>query len=208
MKLPLLILLLLVTGTPKLAAQDTPGTGWQQQLSLLSVQGDFVFAFLNYEKGAITPSLSVAADIDFMNYGHSGKASSLLGGRVGYTGFLWPDIEESEKYVNSHGYRANDYDFLARYTYLSGALRTDILAGLTIRDGRYWIDYVDRGLESNKSRELRLSPGLKLGGALTIMLIKPVLALRFKASCFFGGYYPIEGGAFGLALVLGWQRED
>jgi hypothetical protein len=161
---------------------------------------------LNYEKGAVTPSLSIAADVDFMNCRHLGNASSLLGCQIGITHFEWPAITEREKNVSSHGYSGSDYDFLARYTYAYGSLRTDVLAGLTIRDGDY---YVGNNVDGEyKVRELRVSPGLKLGGAVTLMLIRPVLALRFKASCFFGGYKPIEGGAFGLGLVLGWQRED
>jgi hypothetical protein len=185
-------------------AQNTTRYEWQQRFELQSIQGDFTMFLLDWGKAAITVSLTGAADLDFSFISQSDSRTS-IGVRLGITRFDWPDLDREEKYVNSDGYSAIDYDLLARYTYLTSYFRYDLLAGLSVRDGKYYEGrFIDGELIVNA---LQVSPGLKLGGEMMLMLLKPVLALRLKGSMFFFGYKPIEAGAIGLGLVLGWQRD-
>ena len=195
--------MLLTVLNGEIRAQDTSGTGWQRNVSIQAVQADFaIFAV----SSTPTYSGSVAVDVDAVALKHPGGSSSLFGFQLGTSYLDWPMPIDGIGYHYNRGYRCTDYDLLLRHTYHISMLRTDVLAGLTVRYGHY---YIGRNIDGEyKKKELRRSQGLKLGGGVTLMLIRPVLALRLKASCFFGGYHPIEGGALGLGLVLGWQRED
>lgn len=185
-------------------AQNTSRHEWRKTFEVLSLQGDMSLFMLNFEKAAITVSERIAFDVDiFRLIRTNGQAS--LGLHAGYGRVDWPDLDREEKYVNNYGYTAIDYDLLCRYTYLTRYFRYDLLTGLCVRNGEY---YEGRMIDGEYvENAVQVSPGLKIGGEITLLLIKPVLALRLKGSMFLFGYKPIEAGAIGLGLVLGWQRD-
>ena len=184
MKILLFAALFFTATHVRVCAQDTTAHEWPLQ----ALQTDFAMYPLGL---SVAFSWSVAVDIDFELHKHANGAVTLYGCQLAFSRFQWPYVEFGE----DHFYDGRDFDLLLRHTYRYFALRTDIVAGLSIRDGDY--------------RELSVTTaGLKVGGAVTLMLLKPVLALRFKAQGRLFGFKTLEGGALGLGLVFGWQRYD
>jgi hypothetical protein len=178
-----------------ICAQGTVEYEW----SLQAVQADFAVFPLGFIG---TLSWSGAVDIDFGIRKHADGSEALYGCQIGFSQFDWPYFENLYKHEH---YSGSDVDLLLRYTSRSFPFRTDIIAGLSIRDGDYKNTHTDA---QRGSRERSVTAGLKLGGAMTIMVIRPAIAVRVKASCRVFGFKALEGGALGLGLVLGWQRED
>jgi len=184
--------------------QRRAGVTWETDVRLLALQGDVAFLILNYYTGAFTLSASLSLDVDFLIHRWRSSSSS-LGIQAGNSYFTWPNIYLSDKHTNSEGYNAVDYDLLLRYTVLSARFRVDGLCGVTVRHGSYSQTFKYEWRVDGKDVEQN-SVGLKIGGALTLMVIKPAVALRLKGSAFFFGHWPVEAGAIGLGLVVGWQR--
>ena len=193
MKALYIIALLLVTIHDNACGQDTTASAWPLQ----AVQVDFAL-FPMGTSAALSWSGSV--DIDVFVHKHSGGSVSLFGWQLGFSQFDWPYVE----YGEDEHYAGNDYDFLIRHTYRLHRLRTDLITGLSIRDGEY--ENTRFGAEFGP-REASVSAGIKVGGTITYMFIKPAIGLRLKANCRLFGFDTIEGGALGLGLVLGWQLE-
>ncbi len=178
----------------RVCAQDTTAYEWPLQ----AIQVDFAFVPLSH---SAVLSWSLAVDIDFELRKHADGSVTYYGCQLGFSQFFWPYF-----HFEPEDYSGNDFDLLLRHTYRYFALRTDIVTGLSIRDGDY--ENTRTGAEFWGQRESSVTAGLKIGGAVTLMLLKPAIALRFKAQGRLFGFKTLEGGALGLGLVLGWQRYD
>ena len=176
---------------------------WESDVRLLALQGDLVILPLNYTRRGFTISVSLSLDVDFLVH-KCGAGSGALGIQAGTSTFLWPNIYRSDKETYSDGYDAVDYDLLLRYTVQSARYRLDGLCGVTIRHGSYSPNFKSYWTTSADVEQSSVGP--KIGGAFTLMVIEPAIALRLKGSAFFFGYMPVEAGAIGLGLVVGWQR--
>jgi len=195
MRIWIVLALLMIAFTSSTSAQDTTSNEWPLQ----AVQFDFALFPMGT---SFVLSWSGAVDLDFfVAHKHIGGSVSLVGCQLGISQFVWPYVE----YDEDERYFGTDFDLLLRHTYKTYFFRTDIVTGLSIRDGDY--ENTRIGIPFGP-REESLSAGLKLGGAVTFMLIRPAIAIRFKLSGRFFGFKPIEGGALGLGLVVGWQRDD
>jgi hypothetical protein len=197
---PGIIALLLFACTVAAHGQDSSDVQGGETISLLSLQADVVAFLLDFRNGPLITSISIAEDLDFFVRRESAGIESRFGIQIGINRIDWPDINAEPEKRRAKGYSAVDYDLLGRYTWLTSRLRFDVTAGLTLRDGEYF--------ESSMfyPRTSQVSLGVKWGAAGTLMLIRPVLGIRLKASMFFFGHQLLEAGAIGLGLVVGWQR--
>ena len=195
MKIMVFAALFFIATHVRVCAQDTTAYEW----SLQGAQVDFA-AFPLITLGAL--SWSAAVDIDFGVRKHTDGTATYYGCQIGFSQFDWPYFG----YYEIQHYSGSDVDVLLRYTSRSFPFRTDIVAGLSIRDGAY--ENTRAAKEFWGQRELSVTAGLKIGGAMTLMVIRPAIAVRFKASCRVFGFKRLEGGALGLGLVVGWQRDD
>jgi len=198
---PGVIALLLFACTVAVHGQDSSDAKSGETISLLSIQVDVVAFLLDFKNGPLITSFSCAEDLDFYVKRESAGRESRFGIQIGINWIDWPDMHAEPKNQPAKGYSAIDYDLLGRYTYLTSRIRYDLTAGLTLRNGEYH--------ESSFSypRKSQVSLGVKWGAAGTLMLIRPVLGIRLKASMFFFGHQLLEAGAIGLGLVVGWQRD-
>jgi len=198
---PSIIALLLFACTVAAHGQDSSVVQRGEKISLLSIQLDMAFLLLEFWEDPLISSYALTQDFDFVVKRTSASRQSRFGIQIGINHFSWPDMTATPKSRLSHGYSAVDYDLLGRYTWLTSRIRYDVTAGLTLRDGTYYqIDQFRYPYQS------LVSLGFKMGGAVTIMLIRPVLGIKFRGSMFFFGNKPLEAGATGLGLVIGWQR--
>jgi hypothetical protein len=197
---PGIIALLLFACTVAANAQDSSDVRRGEKISFLSMQLDLAFLLLEFWDDPLIMSIAWTQDFDFVVKRTSASRQSRFGIQIGINKFNWPDMTAEPKSRSAHGYSAVDYDLLGRYTWLTSRIRYDVTAGLTLRDGEY---YQIRQWHPYQSI---VSLGFKVGGAVTVMLIRPVLGIRLRGSMFFFGNNPVEAGAIGLGLVVGWQR--
>jgi hypothetical protein len=195
MKILIFIAVFLTAIHMRVCAQHTTAHVWPLQ----ALQADCAIFPLGY---SVAVSWSVAVDIDFVQHKHVDGSVTLYGCQLGFSQFDWPYYEFSEW----QNYGGSDFDLLLRHTYRYFAFRTDLVTGLSIRHGDY--ENTRTGAEFWGQREESVTAGLKIGGAVTLMLLNPAIALRFKAQGRLFGFKTLEGGALGLGLVLGWQRDD
>lgn len=188
-------------------AQEHHERRWEAGVHPVSLQGDFaLLPIFSSEVHTLTYSASVATNVDFLTM-RSVWGSIGVGIHAGASVFRWPNVYKPEKFTFAHGYSAVDYDFLIRSTLLSSRLRVDGLVGMTVRHGTYsWNSGAKWDIRGGGYDDWN-GVGLKLGSAITFMVIRPVFALRLKGSMFLFGYKPIEAGAMGLGMVLGWQHD-
>ena len=202
--LPTLFCVMLLASCACAQAQDSSQVRRAENISLLAIQVELGFFMPDPQEGPLVTSYSFSQDLDFSVTREAASRQSRLGLQFGITRFEWPDMDAKPKDRLREGYSGVDYDLLGRYTYLMSLFRYDVLAGLTVRDGSYYGNHFDDDLTVPYTSQT--SVGFKLGGAVTFMLLRPVIGLRLKGSMFFFGYKPIEAGAIGLGLVVGWQQ--